>query len=162
MHARQRLDHMIPERLAGWGLLYDALLGDRPADRLPILITDSRAALEQLVRPAAEVETILDARPLPDVDPAAPQAVEWRGQWSNWLENRLGSATAPDAGAATPPAEKSAAGAQWRISLYRVAGLTPPKLLAGLSARADQPLAEPSGRSDRQTHTVACLLERSR
>jgi len=159
-HGDPRLDHMIPERLASWSLLFAETLHRSGSDHIPIMITDSGAAVEHLIGLAPEAEQVIVDLPLPDNLPQEQEAMRWRSELNAILEklavNPWPAATRPIAQWASG---QSAAG-QWCLNGYLVPGQTPRAVFGRCCNGENGPI-----HSDRAPgsilNTVICLIQKT-
>lgn len=154
----QRLDHMIPERLVSWSLLFAEDVRQRGGDRIPIMITDSRMAVEQLISLAPEVEQIMVDLPLPDTVSQDRKTLEWRSEWQANLRELAINPWPAEAGNLPQLANNHAAAGRWCVNGYLVPGQTPRSFFDRLHSGQKGP-DQPIQADDSVLNTVIFLVQ---
>jgi hypothetical protein len=159
-YSEQRLVHMIPERMAAWNLIYTSCAQRWQNESVPVMITDSRLAIEHLVGSRSDTATLLNDSPLPANRPEDRPTGQWRTQWQTGLELLATSPWPQESRVFLPPVDTGDARNQWRLTVYLVPGLSPLTLLEeqhkdkalGVGAQPDQ---------GRTCNTLVCLFART-
>lgn len=156
----QRLDHMIPERLVSWSLLFAEDIQHRNSDRIPVLITDSREAVDVLLGPGLDFEPILSEMPLPDLLSQEKKTIERLPQWQSILAEVAANPWPTGKENFDQLVQENRDAGPWRLTVTLVPGQMPEKLF-GRSYFSQNGPAALKPKNDSTFNTVICLVQKA-